>query len=201
MLIYVVYALFLLIVGVSMRRPIGALNEGRRQRANLERELRALAEAPEDAVARLDHLSPQLARVVEDTRLLRSALEEPVLAARAWLASDRSPLLARVDVGDGSDLDRLDEVDMSLVNARRSVWDWLSAVEALSEADRNTLMQLGLSTASVRAALEGRDAFRRTSAQPRQELARIERMVEPLRAVLARFEDALVRATRRGLYR
>lgn len=196
----VFFGVLLLIVGVSLRRPVGALAEARRQRANLRRELRALAEGTY-APASLEHLSPALARLVEETRLLRLALEEPVQAARAWLASDRSPWLARVDMGDGSDLDRLDEVDVALVNARRAVWDWLSALEQLPEGDREVLADLGLTAGAVRAALEGRDAFRRTSARPRDESARIEKMVEPLRAALERYEAALSGAHRAGPYR
>lgn len=201
MLLYVIYGVFLFIVGVSIRRPIGALVEGRRQQANLRRELRALEAGPVVGAARLDHLSQPLARLVEETRALRIALEEPVQAVHAWHASDRNPWLARLDVGDGSDLDRLDEVDVSLVNARRALWDWLAAVEALPEDDRATLAQLGLSAATVRGALEERGAFRRMSTAPRAESVRIERMMAPVRAALGRFEDGLVRATRATLYR
>lgn len=196
----VFYGVLLLIVGVSLRRPVGALAEARRQRANLRRELRALAEGTY-AAASLEHLSPALARLVEETRLLRLALEEPLQAARAWLASDRSPWLARVDMGDGSDLDRLGELDVALVNARRAVWDWLAALDQLPEGDRVVLADLGLSAGTVRSALEARDAFRRTSARPRQESARIERMIAPLRAALDRFETSLAGATRVGPYR
>lgn len=201
MLLYIIYGVFFLIVGVSIRRPIGALVEGRRQQANLRRELRALEAGPVVDVAPLDHLSPALARLALETRALRHALEEPVQAVRAWHASDRNPWLARLDVGDGSDLDRLDEVDVSLVNARRALWDWLAAVEALPETDRATLTQLGLSAGTVRGALEERGAFRRTSGAPQAESVRIERMMAPVRAALERFEDGLVRATRIGLYR
>lgn len=196
----VFYGVLLLIVGVSLRRPIGALAEARRQRANLRRELRALAEGTYVATS-LEHLTPSLARLVEETRVLRLALEEPLQAARAWLASDRSPWLARVDMGDGSDLDRADEVDVALVNARRAVWDWLAAIERLPEGDRAVLADLGLSEGTVRSALEAKGAFRRTSAQPREESARIERMIAPLRASLERFETALAGSTRVGPYR
>ncbi len=200
-MLYVIYGIFLLMCGVSLRRPVGALAEARRQRANLRRELAALAAAPLVAAASLEHLSPGLARLAEETRVLRLVLEEPMQAARAWLAADRSPWLARVDVGDGSDLDRVEEVDMSLVNARRALWDWVSAVDALSEADRDALTDLGLSAGAVRGALEQRDAFRRRSAVARREVPRIEKMIAPIHAVLDRFEHELVRATRTGLYR
>ncbi|MDC0719808.1 hypothetical protein [Nannocystis bainbridge] len=201
MLGVVVYCVFVLMIGVSLRRPIGSLVEARRQRANLERELRALAEAPELPRVPSAHLSPGLARLFDETRMLRTVLEEPLQAVRAWQAADRNPWLARVDVGDGSDLDRLEEVDVALVNARRGVWDWLGMVDGLSEADQETLMWLGLSVVPVRGALEGRDAFRRTSAVARKESARIEQVVMHVRAGLDRFEGGLSRATRAGLYR
>lgn len=200
-MLFVAYCVFVLIIGVSLRRPIGALVEGRRQQANLRRELRALAEAAEPAAATVEHLTPSLARLVEETRLLRTALEEPVQAVRAWAASDRNPWLARVDVGDGSDLDRLGEVDVALVNARRAVWDWLETVAALPDDDQQTLARLGLSSGTVRGAFEERDAFRRTSAAARQESARIERLVGRLRAALDRFEGGLSRSTPTGPYR
>ncbi|MBZ5709864.1 hypothetical protein [Nannocystis pusilla] len=201
MLVLVVYCAFVLMIGVSLRRPLGALMEARRQHVNLDRELRALAEMSEPPAPTMHHLTPALAHLFEETRLLQTVLEEPLQAARAWQAADRSPWLARVDVGDGSDLDRLEEVDVALVNARRAVWDWLSTVEALPEADRETLVGLGLSVGTVRGAIEERDAFRRTSAVARKESARIERMITHLRAGLERFEGGLSRATRAGLYR
>ncbi|PCC66876.1 hypothetical protein SAMN02745121_00396 [Nannocystis exedens] len=201
MLVFLIYCVFVLMIGVSLRRPLGSLREAQRQRANLERELRALAEAPDLPAVTSAHLSPALARLFDETRLLRTALEEPLQAVRAWQAADRNPWLARVDVGDGSDLDRLEEVDVALVNARRGVWDWLGMVDDLPEADRETLARLGLSVGPVRGALEERDAFRRTSAEARKESARIERLVMHVRAGLDRFEGALSQATRAGLYR
>src|SRR5690606_6374977 len=69
-----VYCLFVLIIGVSMRRPIGALVEARRQQANLDRELRALAAEPIQEAAPSEHLTPALARLLDETRLLRIAL-------------------------------------------------------------------------------------------------------------------------------
>jgi hypothetical protein len=195
------YLLLLLIFGVSLRRPIGALVEAGRQHANVRRELRALAAAPEPVRAPLEHLSPRLMRMVEDTRLLRTALAEPVQAARAWHAADGSRLLAHVDVGDASDLDRLDEVDLALVNARRAVWDWILAVEALPDDDQRFLAGLGLTTGVARGVLTERHAFQRMSGRPRQELDRIEKLLTPLLAALERFEAGLAEATRTRLYR
>jgi hypothetical protein len=199
MLLWFIYGLIALIFGVSLRRPIGALVEARRQQVNLRRELKALdAAAPAPA---LEHLNPRLARLVEDTRLLRIALATPVQAARAWHVADRSPILAQIDVGDGSDLDRMHEVDVALVDARRAVWDWIAAVDALPEADREFLAGLGLTTGIARGVLSERNAFQRTSRVARRELDRIEHLLQPLLASLERFETGLAAATRTGLYR
>lgn len=198
-LFWIIYAFFGLIFAVSLRRPIGALVEARRQNQNLRRELRALGEAT--TAEPPAHLSPTLARIVDETRMLRIALAEPLQAVRAWHAADASPILAQVDLGDGSDLDRCDELDMSLVNARRAVWDWCSAVEKLPDADQRLLESLGLSTGIARGLLAERNAFQRTSRAPRRERERIEAMLHPLVASLDRFEAGLMQATRTGLYR
>lgn len=199
MLLWLIYAVIVLMFGISMRRPFGALVEARRQSVNLRREIKALDQSP--AHGGLEHLSPSLARTLEDTRMLRIALAEPIQAARAWHAADGSPWLARVDVGDGSDLDRCDEVDVALVNARRAVWDWVRAVEALPEDDQRTLETLGLTTGLARDLLAGRNAFQRTSRTPKRELDRIEQQLHPLVASLERFETGLQRASRGSVYR
>lgn len=197
-MLWLVYAVLVLMFGVSIRRPFGALVEARRQRANLRREMKALDEAV--APEAMPHLSRSLGRLLEDTRMLRLALAEPIQAARAWVSADGSPLLARVDVGDGSDLDRCDEVDVALVNARRAVWDWMRTVEALPDADQRTLEGLGLTTGLARDLLAGA-AFQRTSRVPRRELERIEQQLQPLLASLVRFETGLQQANRTGIYR
>lgn len=199
MVLWLVYVVFALMFAISMRRPLGALVEAGRQRSNLRREMKALGEAV--APEAMPHLSRTLGRMLEDTRLLRLALAEPIQAARAWQAADGSPLLARVDVGDGSDLDRCDEVDFALVNARRAVWDWVRTVEALPEDDQRTLEGLGLTTGLARDLLSGRTAFQRISRAPRRELDRIEQQLQPLLASLERFEVGLQQATRTAIYR
>ena len=198
-LVWLIYAMLGLIFAVSLRRPIGALVEARRQHANLRRELRALGAAESDPVPA--HLSPTLARIVEETRMLRIALAEPLQAVQAWYAADSSKILAHVDLGDGSDLDRCEELDLALVNARRAVWDWCSAVERLPIADRHLLESLGLSTGIALGLLAERNALQRTSRDPKKELARTQQQIHPLVASLERFETALMQATRTGLYR
>jgi hypothetical protein len=198
-LLWIVYALMALIFAVSLRRPLGALAAARRQSLNVRRELKALSEAGE--VEAPQHLSPTLARMLEETRMLRIALAEPLQAAQAWHAADASKILAHVDIGDGSDLDRCDEVDLALVNARRAVWEWVSAVERLPDNDQRQLERLGLHTGMARGLLTERNALQRLSHTPRRELERIEQQLNPLVASLDRFETGLLRATGTNLYR
>ncbi len=198
-LLWIVYGLMALIFAVSLRRPFGALAAARRQSLNVRRELKALSEAGE--VEAPQHLSPTLARMLEETRMLRIALAEPLQAAQAWHAADASKILAHVDIGDGSDLDRCDEVDMALVNARRAVWEWVSAVERLPDNDQRQLERLGLHTGMARGLLTERNALQRLSHTPRRELERIEQQLNPLVASLDRFETGLLRATGTNLYR
>ena len=197
MLSLVIYIVIGVMFTVSLRRPARALLEARRQHANLQRALRAADEVcdPRDA-----HLSPGLARLAAETRVLRNLLEEPLQAARAWCSADNSPLLSKVDFGDGSDLDRCDDFDVSLVNARQAVWEWISAVAGLPEPDRARLGELGLTDSVARHLLARSDALRRISRRPREELARVEDQVRPLMDALDYFEGALVRS-RSAIYR
>ena len=199
LLLWITYALMGLIIAVSLRRPFGALVAARRQSLNVRRELKALSEVGQVEVPQ--HLSPALARMLAETRRLRIALAEPLQAAQAWHAADASKILAHVDIGDGSDLDRCDEVDLALVNARRAVWDWVSAVECLPDDDQRQLERLGLHTGMARGLLTERSALQRLSRMPQRELARIEQQLGPLLASLDRFETGLMQATGTSLYR
>lgn len=197
MLSLLIYIVIGVMFTVSLRRPARALVEARRQHANLRRALRAADEAIDSPYS---HLTPTLARLAEETRVLRSVLEEPLQAARAWCSADNSPILSKVDFGDGSDLDRCDDFDVALVNARQAVWEWISVIAALPEGDRVRLAELGLSDGEARRLLARSDAFRRTSRKPKQELARVEAQVRPLMAALDYFEAGLVRS-RNAIYR
>ena len=179
------------IITISMRRPLRALVDAKHQRSNLKK---ALAAAEDDCSSPFAHLSPGLARLGQDTQVLRSLLEEPLQAVQAWCRADDSPLLAKVDLGDGSDLDRCDDYDLALVNARQAVWDWVSTVASLSEQDRATLEELGLSDREARELLSARNAFCRVSRVPKRELERLESQVKPLLAALTYFEAGLQRA-------
>jgi len=185
------------IITISLRRPLRALVDAKHQRKNLKK---ALAAAEDDCSQPFAHLSPGLARLGQDTQVLRSLLQEPLQAAQAWCRADDSPFLAKVDLGDGSDLDRCDDYDLALVNARQAVWDWVSSVASLSEQDRATLDELGLSDREARELLAARDAFSRVSRAPKRELERLESQVKPLLAALAYFEAGLLRA-RVAIYR
>jgi len=185
------------IITISMRRPLRALVDARRQSTNLRK---ALAAAEEDSSEPFAHLPPGLARLGQDTQVLTSLLQEPIQAAQAWYRSDNSPILSKVDLGDGSDLDRCDDYDLALVNARQAVWDWLSTIASLSEQDRATLDELGLSDNDARELLAARNAFSRISRTAKIELERLEAQVKPLLASLQYFEAGLLRA-RIGIYR
>lgn len=197
MLSLLIYIVIGVMFTVSLRRPARALVEAGRQHANLRRALRAAEEASDSPYS---HLTPNLARLAEETRVLRSVLEEPLQAARAWCSADNSPILSKMDFGDGSDLDRCDDFDVALVNARQAVWEWISAIAALPEGDRVRLAELGLSDGEARRLLSRSDAFRRTSRKPKQELARVEAQVRPLMAALDYYESGLVRS-RTAIYR
>ena len=76
----------------------------------------------------------------------------------------------------------------------------MSTIAALSDQDRSTLAELGLSDLKARELLGERDAFRRVSRTPKRELARIEAQMRPLIAALDYFESGLLRA-RMAIYR
>ncbi|MCB9567605.1 MAG: hypothetical protein H6710_10415 [Myxococcales bacterium] len=190
MITTILYIVFATIVAISMRRPLRALVDARRQSVDLRKALAAAEEDPSEPFA---HLSPGLARLAQDTQVLRNVLEEPLQAARAWSRADDSPLLNKVDLGDGSDLDRCDDFDIALVNARQAIWEWVSSVAALSDHDRATLEELGLSDRPARELLAERDAFRRLSRAPKRELARVEAQLRPLLSALDFFEAGLLR--------
>ncbi|HGG58154.1 MAG TPA: hypothetical protein ENK31_10195 [Nannocystis exedens] len=193
----VLYVVVGAIVTISMRRPLRALVDAWHQNSNLKKALAAADEDSEDSFA---HLSPALARLGQDTQVLCALLQEPLQAVQAWCRADNSPMLARVDLGDGSDLDRCDDYDLALVNARQAVWDWISAVASLSEHDKATLKELGLSDREPRELLAARGALSRQSRVPKQEQERLEAQMKPLLAALRHFEAGLQRA-RGTIYR
>lgn len=140
------------------------------------------AEAP----LQLDHLSGQLRRLAEDTRLLRISLEAPIRDVNDLRIGDFHQTA-------GEDMESFDNM---LMNVSRMLADWVRGVETLPEPDLNRLGDLGLTPDAVRSALsfEGgafeRRNLNRAGAPP---------LDERLRAIsreLARFETNL-QATQR----
>ncbi|MBK8262402.1 MAG: hypothetical protein IPK80_13835 [Nannocystis sp.] len=112
----------------------------RRDEASRERELAALTDDPPAA---LDHLSPALARLAQQTRICRLMLEGPLRGYQEPLLSE-SPWARRR---------RCDELDLALLNARRALWEWLASFRSLSRGDLEVLGALGLSLRPFRGLL------------------------------------------------
>jgi len=72
MLSLLIYIVIGVMFTVSLRRPARALVEAGRQHANLRRALRAAEEASDSPYS---HLTPNLARLAEETRVLRSVAD------------------------------------------------------------------------------------------------------------------------------
>lgn len=109
-----------------------------------ERSRRYLAAAKNDQPLQIEHLSLDLQRLAEETRLLRISLEAPIRD----IADYRSGEFAHTASED------LDGFDNMLMDVSRQLRDWVVAVERLPELERNTLSDLGLSEAPIRAALD-----------------------------------------------
>lgn len=96
----------------------------------------------EDQPLRLEHLSPGLRQLAQDTRLLRISLEAPVINLRDYIDGDLDAT--------GEDVDAFDAM---LLDVTRQLADWLAAVEQLSEHDRHRMVDLGADSSAVRNAL------------------------------------------------
>jgi hypothetical protein len=116
-----------------------------------------LAAAKEDQPLRVDHLSRRLARLVEDTRLLRISLEAPIRDVND---------LRRGEFAQSAGED-VEVIDTTLMNVSRQLADWVQTVETLDAHDRDTLVSVGLSADTVRAALDAEGgAFERRNLHP-----------------------------------
>jgi hypothetical protein len=104
---------------------------------------RYLVEGPRDAPLQTEHLSPPLARLAQDTRLLRVSLEAPVRQVRELLVGD-------LDSARNEDLSAFDNM---LMTTSRQLGDWLRVVDQLPATDATSLQDLGLSPEPVRNAL------------------------------------------------
>ncbi len=114
---------------------------------------RALEAAHDDAEAiNTRNLSPELARLAQQTRIVRLTLETPLRRYSAPVLSD-TPWGRRT---------RCDEYDNALIDARRALWDWMHAFKHLEPRDLTRLQELGLSLAPFRAVLYKRGVFDRS---------------------------------------
>lgn len=123
--------------------------EKRRQAARM----RALSQANDDphGARTLSHLSPSLARLVEQTRLLRLQLETPLLRF--------SPALGDTPWGRR---ERFAEYDNALCDARRALWEWMHLFKRLGRSDLEYLYGLGLSLRPFRYVLLKQGVFDRS---------------------------------------
>ncbi len=128
--------LFLIIAGWAGYGIFRMLRSGRESQ-------RYLTEAREESPLQIDHLSPPLARLARDTRLLRISLEAPVRQIKEMLIGD-------LDTATTEDLDAFDNM---LMNTSRQLDEWLQMIDRLPETDSATLADLGLGPGPIRSAL------------------------------------------------
>jgi len=128
----------------------------RRRRLAREREILALSE--EIPVGNPDHLSPPLARLATQARVVRLLLATP-------LCRYHPPVLRETPWGRRA---RVDQYDLALSDARRALWDWLLLFRGLGERDRYVLGGLGVSLTPFYSALFKPGVFDR-SADPWEE--------------------------------
>jgi hypothetical protein len=146
-----------------------------------QRSKKYLAESGDEQPLQVDHLSRALAKLVQDTRLLRVSLEAPIR-----------------DVGDlleGEFTQRASEdmegFDNMLMNVSRQVADWVHTVEKLEPGDRAKLEDAGISAEHIRAALDSEGgAFERKNLQPPGRPP-LDKRLGAIVAELGRFEKAL----------
>jgi hypothetical protein len=146
---------------------------------------RYLAEGPREAPLQTEHLSPPLARLAHDTRLLRVSLEAPVRQIREMLVGD-------LDSARNEDLDGFDNM---LLDISAQLGDWLRMVDQLPATDAASLQDMGLGSGPVREALirEGWTFDRKHLRGPGGSM---DRRISLMIAELQRFETHL-QATRR----
>ena len=137
------------------------------------------------------HLSPSLAHLAAQARMVRLMLATPLRRGEA-------PLLRETPWGRRA---RCDEYDLALGDARRALWEWLLLFRRLGERDCHVLAGLGVSVAPFYSALLRPGVFDR-SADPWEqtlypEAPDVERVFAALRRTmhdLRCFEAALLTA-------
>jgi hypothetical protein len=112
-------------------------------RAN-ERNRRYLQAARDDGPLQIDHLTPALRRLTQETRMLRISLEAPIRDVKDFREGEFHQTAS----------EDLEGFDNMLMNVSRQLADWVATVDRLPEHERATLEQLGLSAEPIRNALD-----------------------------------------------
>lgn len=146
---------------------------------------RYLVESPREAPLQTDHLTPPLARLAHETRILRISLEAPVRQIQELLVGD-------LDSARNEDLDGFDNM---LLGISAQLGDWLRTVDQLPATDAASLQDMGLSPEPVRAALV-REGWTFDRKHLRGPGGSMDRRITLVIAELQRFETHL-QATRR----
>jgi hypothetical protein len=127
----------------------------RRRRARAA-ELEALSDDP--PVGSAAHLSPSLAHLAAQARVVRLMLATPLQRCEPPVLHE-TPWARRARCG---------QYDLALGDARRALWEWLLLFRRLGERDRHVLCGLGVSVAPFYGALFRPGVFDR-SADPWEE--------------------------------
>ncbi len=128
--------LFLIVAGWAVYGIVRMMRSGAESQ-------RYLAEAQSETPLHTEHLTPPLAALLRETRLLRISLEAPVRQIKEHMIGD-------LDTASTEDLDGFDNM---LMNTSRQLGDWITMVERLPENDFATFQDLGLSADPIRQAL------------------------------------------------
>jgi hypothetical protein len=135
-----------LITAIAARRVVQ-----HRQSRRRARELERLGDdLPAGSTA---HLSPSLAHLAVQARVVRLSLATPLQRYAAPLLHD-TPWGRRA---------ACDEYDLAISDARRALWEWLLLFRRLGEPDRQLLGSLGLTLAPFYTALFKPGVFDRSS--------------------------------------
>jgi len=168
-------AILLAAAGYGVYRLVRAQAEARRY----------LEDAGKERPLEVGHLSGALARVAQETRTLRIALESTVRGVRQALGVDPTRTI-----------DDIEALDAALMEATRAIGEWLAMIDALPAMERGHLGDLGGDPAPVRAAMEAERwslerSRLREAGRPTLDL-RIERIIHEL----TRIEGALQTSSR-----
>jgi hypothetical protein len=149
---------------------------------------RYLVEGPREVPLQTEHLTPPLARLAHETRILRVSLEAPVRQIRELLIGD-------LDSARNEDLDGFDNM---LLNVSRQLGEWLRVIDQLPATDAASLQDLGLSPEPIRSALV-REGWTYDRKHLRGPGGAMDQRIGQVMAELQRFETLL--QTHRRVYR